>query len=157
MLSRKQRAVLRTAIVVAALGTGTLLQGCASNTVIGTLDAGAALPRATYQVLGKTRYDQLWIDKTIEGEVAGFGFGRPLRRPAGFDAAPASHIAIALPATPATFNVPATPAVVTVVPKRTWRQRIGAEYQKIKGGIKSEEQKLKDKLHRKPKTPTPTE
>jgi hypothetical protein len=140
--------------VIASMGIGTLLAGCANSSVVGTLDAGASLPRATYQVLGKTRYDQLWIDKTIEGEVAGFGFARPLRRPAGFDAAPASHVAVAVPATPATFNVPASPAVVTVVPKQTWRQRIGARYQKIKGGIKNEEQKIKNKFHRNPKPPT---
>jgi hypothetical protein len=138
--------------VTVSTALGMSLAGCATNSP-GTLDAGAALPRATYQVLGKTRYDQLWIDKTIEGEVAGFGFSRPLRRPAGFDVAPASHIVVITPATPATINVPAQPTTVTVVPKPTWRQRIGARYQKIKGGVKSEEQKLKNKFHRKPVPP----
>jgi hypothetical protein len=85
---------------------------------VGTKDAGAALPRAEYQILGKTKFDQLWIDKTIEGEVKGFGFKRPLKRPASFDAAPASHSVVLKPATPS------APETVTVVPKKHWWQRI---------------------------------
>lgn len=103
---------------------GTLLVGCASSNV-GTLDAGAALPRATYQVLGKTRYDQTWIDKTIEGEVAGFGFKRPLRRPASFNANPASHTVVVKPASKPAILAPTTPATVTVVPKKKhWWQKL---------------------------------
>ena len=119
-----------TAIVGAALGTPLL--GCAANNV-GSLDAGAALPRATYQVLGKTKYDQTWIDKTIEGEVKGFGFKRPLKRPASFDAAPAQHKVIVTPATKPILLSPTQPTVITVVPtKKTLQQRINDLNEKVK-------------------------
>ena len=119
-----------TAIIGVALGIPLL--GCAANNV-GSLDAGAALPRATYQVLGKTKYDQTWIDKTIEGEVKGFGFERPLKRPASFDAAPAQHKVIVTPATKPNLLSPTQPAVITVVPvKKTWKQRYDELNAKVK-------------------------
>lgn len=105
--------------VMPSLVLGTLLQGCATDSV-GTQDAGAALPHAQYQVLGRTRYDQTWIDKTIEGEVKGFGFPRPQKRPASMGAAKV----VVAPAQPATITQPAAPAVVTVVPKKKhWWQK----------------------------------
>lgn len=63
-------------------GLGTLLAGCAGGNLTVYSEVGKALPVAQYQVLGQTKYDQTWIDKTIEGEVAGFGFPRPAKRPA---------------------------------------------------------------------------
>ena len=119
-------------IVTLLMGLGILLPGCAASNNAGTLDAGAALPQAQYQVLGKTRYDQTWIDKTIEGEVAGFGFKRPVKRPASFDAAPVSHAVVVLPPEKPVIPVltPATPPVVTVVPRPSWSQRIKAYEQK---------------------------
>lgn len=74
--------------------------GCAEKNKFVSLEAaGQAFPRAEYQILGKTRNDQIWISKTIEAEVAGFGFERPKARPASWDAAiaPAKRPA-ALPA-----------------------------------------------------------
>ena len=109
-------------IAISGLAIGTLLAGCATDNV-GTIDAGAALPRANYQVLGKTKYDQTWIDKTIEGEVAGFGFSRPLKRPASLDAAPAAHTVVVTPSKSTGILTPTTPAVVTVVPKKHWWDR----------------------------------
>ena len=38
-----------------------------------------------YQVLGKTRYDQKWIDQTTEAGIAGFGWKRPAKRPAALN------------------------------------------------------------------------
>lgn len=69
---------------------GTLLAGCASNQTFATLTQGAceAFPRPTYQVMGKTHYDQEWIDVTVEAGVAGCKWMRPEARPAAFDAAP---------------------------------------------------------------------
>jgi len=60
------------------------------------------LPQAEYQIKGKTRYDQTWIDKTIESEVAGCQWDRPKARPASWDAT------VVVPPTAV------TPAVVTV-------------------------------------------
>jgi hypothetical protein len=116
-----QTSISATLLVV----SGTLLQGCAGKTEFATLKpAGEAFPQAQYQVLGKTRYDQTWIDKTTEAELVGFGFKRPQKRPASFDAAPASHTVVVLPPSKPAFLTPATPPVVTVVPKKHWWQRL---------------------------------
>lgn len=68
--------------VTLVAGVGILLAGCASGKFVTLPAAGQDFPQADYQVLGQTRYDQTWIDKTIEAEVAGFGFKRPAKRPA---------------------------------------------------------------------------
>ena len=97
-----------------------MLAGCASNNFATLKGAGDAFPRAQYQILGKTRYDQIWISKTIEAEVVGFGFKRPAKRPLSLDA----HAVVVTPAEPATILQPATPPIVTVVPKKKhWWQR----------------------------------
>jgi hypothetical protein len=49
-----------------------------------------------YAVLGKTQYDQNWIDNTVEGGVAAFKWPRPKPRPPEFDKAPAPR-AVAAP------------------------------------------------------------
>lgn len=41
-----------------------------------------------YAVLGRTSYDQRWIDVTTEGLVAGCDQPRPKARPASLDARP---------------------------------------------------------------------
>lgn len=118
MLSTRQFQALRH--VTLLVGLGILLAGCALNNFASLQAAGEAFPQAQYQILGKTRYDQKWVDKTIEAEVAGFGFKRPLKRPESLDA----KVVVIKPATPATITAPAKPAVVTVVPKKKhWWQR----------------------------------
>ena len=109
---------MRATILAAS---GALLTACAANNFASLEGAGKAFPRAQYQVLGKTKYDQTWIDKTTEAEVVGFGFKRPLRRPASFDAA--SHTVVVTPAKPATITQAAVPPVVTVVKKKHWWDR----------------------------------
>ena len=128
MPSRRQHAALTIAILSVALGT--LLQGCATDNV-GTLDAGAALPRAQYQILGKTKYDQAWVDKTIEGEVAGFHFARPLKRPASLDAAKV----VVMPAKPGVLPIvtQTIPAVVTVAKKPSLLRRLNDKVRKLEG------------------------
>lgn len=74
---------------------GILLAGCANGKFVTLEAAGKSFPQAEYQVLGKTRYDQTWIDKTIEAEVAGFGFERPRRRPANLS----GSVVVVTPAT----------------------------------------------------------
>jgi hypothetical protein len=99
--------------------------GCASSNFATLKGAGDDFPRANYQIIGKTRYDQIWISKTIEAEVVGFGFKRPFRRPASFDARPASHAVVVTPAVAPTLTKAAVPAAVTVVPKKLhWWQRL---------------------------------
>jgi hypothetical protein len=101
------------------------LLGCATgNNFANVKEVGSSFPRAQYEVKGKTRYDQIWISETISAEVAGFGFARPQRRPASYDAAPASHTVVVTPAKPATLVKASTPAVVTVVPKKHWWKRL---------------------------------
>lgn len=99
----------------------TTLLGCApNNSFVSLQGAGDAFPRAQYQILGKTKYDQIWISKTIEAEVSGFGFARPIARPATLDARPAAHTVVVTPAkvAPLPLITPSEPAVVTVVPKK---------------------------------------
>jgi hypothetical protein len=92
--------------------------------------AGAAFPRAPYQVLGHTRYDQTWIDKTIEAEVAGFHFARPARRPTSLNPmpvkAPASFDRAAI-AAPAAAPLPQ----FTVPKKKHWWQKLRRPSKKI--------------------------
>lgn len=68
--------------VIVAAGLGIPLAGCANNGFVTLQAAGSSFPQAQYQVLGQTKYDQTWIDKTIEAEVVGFNFPRPAKRPA---------------------------------------------------------------------------
>jgi len=63
-------------------GLGILLAACAKGEFQTFKAAGEALPQAEFQIIGKTKYDQIWVDKTIEAEVAGFGMKRPKARPA---------------------------------------------------------------------------
>lgn len=44
------------------------------------------LERPAYAVRGAKRYDQDWIDSTVEGGVGACGWQRPAPRPAGMDA-----------------------------------------------------------------------
>ena len=117
-------------------GIGTLLMGCAGSKFATYQGAAPSLPQAQYQVLGKTKYDKTWIDKTTEAEVAGFGMKRPQRRPASFDTTPASHTVVVLPPSKPSILAPTTPAVVTVAPKKattqSLRDRIKALNEKVR-------------------------
>lgn len=48
-------------------------------------------------VLGKTQYDQDWVDNQVEGGVAACGFPRPGPRPAALDAPPATRQMVTTP------------------------------------------------------------
>ena len=130
-------------IATIAAGIGTLLAGCATDN-IGTQDAGAALPQAQYQILGKTRYDQAWIDKTIEGEIAAFKFKRPLRRPASLDAKPTAQKVTVTPAVapPLPLIAPTQPAVVSVAPvKRSVTQQLRERIDALNAKVRKLEKK----------------
>lgn len=66
---------------------GFALGGC-MQTLTGSIAGGESkvFQRPEYVVLGKTSYDQNWIDNQVEGGVAAFGWKRPLPRPASLDA-----------------------------------------------------------------------
>jgi hypothetical protein len=69
--------------------SGTLLAGCVTNDSFATLKgASSSFVAPKYQVLGKTQYDQKWIDQTTEAGVAGFGWKRPAKRPASLNPKP---------------------------------------------------------------------
>lgn len=72
-----------------------LLAGCASGPKDfasltgangnGNAGACAAFDRPDFRVLGRTGYDQQWIDKQTEAGVAGCGWARPSERPPEWD------------------------------------------------------------------------
>src|SRR5262245_54552386 len=67
-------------------------------TACGTLPVGSVggecqvVHTPKYVVLGKTQYDQNWIDETTERLVGACNHPRPEARPEGFDAKPAKAI-----------------------------------------------------------------
>lgn len=65
------------------------LAGCAGGKMMTSIPGGEAkvFEAPKYEVLGKTQYDQNWIDSQVEGGVAAFGWQRPLPRPPELDAA----------------------------------------------------------------------
>ena len=104
-------------------GIGIAFGGCAANGQFATFGgASPSLPRAEYAVKGKTAYDQDWIDRTIEAEVAGFGIARPAARPASLDAKPAikaKRAVVALPAAPAPVDT-----AIDAPPKAKWIDKL---------------------------------
>ncbi|MGZ5988118.1 MAG: hypothetical protein ACXWLZ_03600 [Rhizomicrobium sp.] len=84
--------------------TGCATDGVGFGTFTGKLGGVCdAFERPAYQVLGKTPYDQEWVDKTTEAGVAGCKWQRPEARPAALDA-PAA-VAPAKPAPPKKLTV----------------------------------------------------
>jgi hypothetical protein len=130
MLSKRQSTTWTPANLATALGIpllGLALSSCAPATFATFAGAKASLPHAEYQVLGKTKYDNTWINKTIEAEVAGFGMKRPLRRPPSLDARPAAQRVVVMPAVAPAIPLasPPAPPVVSVAPvKKSLTQRL---------------------------------
>jgi hypothetical protein len=78
---------LMTVMLLAS--SGMLLAGCVTDGSFATLKgASNSFVAPKYQVLGKTRYDQKWIDQTTEAGIAGFGWKRPAKRPAALNPKP---------------------------------------------------------------------
>jgi hypothetical protein len=123
--------------------SGTLLQGCADGKFQTFTAAGENFPKAEYAVRGKTRYDQVWVDKTIEAEVAGFGFPRPKPRPASLDTQPAKHSVVVRPAPSKSTPMP-LPSPTSQAPTVT------VEPVKKPGLVKREYKKLRDWMKRHP-------
>lgn len=72
------------------------LAGCAGTPRPASVSEGECrvFTPPKYVVLGKTTYDQDYIDGEIEAGVGGCGFARPLPRPPELDAAPRKkHVA----------------------------------------------------------------
>jgi len=71
--------------------SGMLLSACVTDNSFATLKgASSSFVAPKYQVLGKTQYDQKWIDQTTEAGIAGFGWKRPAKRPASLNPKPVS-------------------------------------------------------------------
>lgn len=82
--------------VTAMLLAAALLAGCQHNGPT-SIEGGESkvFEPPEYAVLGKTQYDQNWIDGTVEGGVAAFGWPRPKPRPPEMDKAPAPRVVAA--------------------------------------------------------------
>ena len=119
----------------------TMLGACApTNTFVTLQDAAKAFPRAQYQILGKTRNDQVWISKTIEAEVAGFGFARPAKRPASWDA----HTTAVMHKVPVTALPKVKPTVANPIANPEPTQE--AQQPSAQPSAPSATQRLKDKI-----------
>lgn len=92
--TRRLSLLLRSIVPFLAIA---MLAGCAGVHLPASVSEGTCniIPRAEYEILGKTRNDQRWIDDTIEGEVGGCGFARPLPRPASWDAKGTTTVTVA--------------------------------------------------------------
>lgn len=84
---------------LAALALLAVSLGGCMQTLSGSVAGGESkvFERPPYVVLGKTRYDQGWIDSQVEGGVASFGWKRPAPRPASLDAPAARKAKAAAP------------------------------------------------------------
>lgn len=73
--------------IIALVAAGISLGGC-FQTLTGSVAGGESkvFERPPFVVLGKTTYDQDWVDSQIEGGVAAYGWKRPAPRPAYIDA-----------------------------------------------------------------------
>lgn len=65
-----------------------ILAGCAHSGAIGSIEGGECKLTRTpqYAVLGKTSYDQGWVNRTTEALVRGCRQPRPKARPPELDA-----------------------------------------------------------------------
>lgn len=90
--------VLKAFVLLLVIATSA---GCAGQQLPLSVSEGVCniVPRAEYEILGKTRHDQRWINDTIEGEVGGCGFQRPDPRPASWDVATNSSAPVVQPVT----------------------------------------------------------
>lgn len=64
-----------------------MLAACGTNRPASVLGGECRIfERPDYEVQGKRKYDQDWIDSNIEGGVGGCGWKRPAQRPSALDA-----------------------------------------------------------------------
>jgi hypothetical protein len=81
--------MLRSAAVISfVILAAATTESCDKKNFASTAGACAGFEPAEYAVRGATRFDQSWIDKRIEADVAGCGFERPKPRPPEWDAQP---------------------------------------------------------------------
>jgi hypothetical protein len=76
--------------VLAGLLLTAVLAGCAGTSLPASVTGGECrvFARPEFAVRGKTKYDQNWVDDTVESGVGGCGWQRPAARPPALDAAP---------------------------------------------------------------------
>lgn len=78
-----------------------MVAACAT-TDIGSIVGGECrlVKSPQYQVIGRTNYDQVWINETTEAIISGCGQPRPMVRPASLDAPRPKGVAAAPKAKP---------------------------------------------------------
>ena len=83
-------APLRRLPLLVALFSTAMLAGCAGTNRPASVLGGEChvFERPQYVVLGKTRYDQRFVDTVVESGVGACGWERPAPRPASLNAAP---------------------------------------------------------------------
>ena len=129
---RRIRRRLPAPLSIAALFLSVALAGCAGIKPPASVAKGECrvFEPPPYEVLGKTPYDQDYIDGNVEAGVGGCGWKRPAARPPGLDAKtnkPAPHKApkkrpgflarvkarvIGMPVAPVPYVVASPPAAV---------------------------------------------
>lgn len=89
----RTRRRLPAPLSIAALFLTVALAGCAGTKLPASVKGGECriFEPPPYAVLGKTTYDQDYIDGNVEAGVGGCGWKRPGARPAGLDAAPKTN------------------------------------------------------------------
>lgn len=108
---------MRALRLLTMLTSALLLAGCGTlrpASVRGGECRLVATPK--YAVLGKTSYDQKWVDRTTESIVAGCRQPRPKPRPAALDKPVTTPVALP----------PQQPAGKPPKPKRKWQFWRGA-------------------------------
>jgi len=77
----------------ATLSLTVALAGCAGTKLPASVKGGECrvFERPAYVVLGKTQYDQDWVDGNVEAGIGGCQWQRPAPRPPELDAAPVTR------------------------------------------------------------------
>lgn len=99
--------------ILLCIAVGLVLGGCATGPTSVKGSECKVFERPQYVILGKTSYDQDWVDRQIEGGVGACKWARPAKRPASLDAA--------------------APTVVSSIPVKrpSFAQRVKARVKKV--------------------------
>lgn len=99
--------------ILLCIAVGLVLVGCATGPTSVKGSECKVFERPQYVILGKTSYDQDWVDRQIEGGVGACKWARPAKRPASLDAA--------------------APTVVSSIPVKrpSFAQRVKARVKKV--------------------------
>lgn len=109
----------RLASATLLLGSSLLLGGCFQTATVGSVGGECRLVSTPqYAVLGKTSYDQRWINRTTESLVAGCRQPRPGARPPSLDPQVKAQVASLTPKEKARAVTAVRQAAKTLPPKK---------------------------------------